>query len=146
MEKRLCYFVTQPLLYLHKDDFPGAPDQEEGHNGVYDGVKPLVEREQHRAKRSPDEVSGGGTARHDDRKGKDGGDMEAMGEDVAGICCNSEAHDFDVEELQKKSVDVRQGFCFAAAGISDLADQGFIGEVEDVGRADVFGVGNDLGD
>ena len=45
-------------VFSDGDDFPGAPEQEQRHNGVDKFVIPAVQRVQQRAQRGPDQVSG----------------------------------------------------------------------------------------
>ena len=69
-------------VFSDGDDFPGAPEQEQRHNGVDKFVIPAVQRVQQRAQRGPDQVSGGGAGSHDDREAQHGWHRIPMGQDI----------------------------------------------------------------
>lgn len=94
------------FLHLHEDDFPGAPHQQQGHDHVDGGVEPLVQGKEHGAHSGPDQVPGGGTARHSNREAQDHRHLEAVGQDVAGVGGDAQGEDLDVQKLQEEAVNI----------------------------------------
>ena len=103
-------------VFSDGDDFPGAPEQEQRHNGVDKFVIPAVQRVQQRAQRGPDQVSGGGAGSHDDREAQHGWHRIPMGQDITGIGGDPQHQDVDVQELQEEAVHIGQRL----AGGADL--------------------------
>ena len=133
-------------VFSDGDDFPGAPEQEQRHNGVDKFVIPAVQRVQQRAQRGPDQVSGGGAGSHDDREAQHGWHRIPMRQDITGIGGDPQHQDVDVQELQEEAVHIGQRLAGGAGLLlgAGAAHQRAVGQIEDISRAHILGHGDNL--